>query len=184
MSATTIYNPPLRTSMLPPAGTLPLQQSQYAKAPLGSRILAHLIDTLIALAGLIPGGLLLIAVADQKGTLSTVALIVFGVGLAWVIGYSFAKDGARGGASLGKRYTGLMVVHLATGRPCSKAQSVLRAGVLAACGHIPMIGFLIEPLYAFSNDEGRRIGDRAAGTQVIRASDYRTLNSYPLRRAA
>jgi uncharacterized RDD family membrane protein YckC len=170
--------------VLPPTGARPLRQDPYAKAPLGARILASVIDTLIALAGLIPGGLLLFAVAGEQGALSTVALLVFSAGLVGMLGYSYTKDGMQGGASLGKRYTGLMVVHLETGRPCSKAGSALRGLIWYACGSIPFVGFLIEPLFAFSNEEGRRLGDRAAGTQVIRASDYRTLSSHPLRRAA
>ena len=37
---------------------------------------------------------------------------------------------------------------------------------------IPGIGFLIEPIAAVVTADGRRLGDRLAGTQVIEVGDY------------
>ncbi len=184
MSATTFYTPAVHTPTVLPVHALPPQEAQYAKAPTGARVLASLIDIAIALAALIPGGLLLLALKNEQEALPTVPLVVLAVGFAYTLWYSYTKDGARGGASIGKRHTGLMVVHLQTGRPCTKARSFVRAALWVATGNVPVIGVLIEPLLALCTADGRRIGDRIAGTQVIRASNYRAADSHPLRLAA
>ena len=40
-------------------------------------------------------------------------------------------------------------------------------------GLVPYVGWLIEPIVTLSAAGGRRLGDTAAGTQVILATDYR-----------
>lgn len=68
---------------------------------------------------------------------------------------------------------GLMVVHTRDDLPCTREQSATRALVSVATGMVPAVGFLIEPLAALIDERGRRLGDEAAGTQVIPASAYR-----------
>jgi hypothetical protein len=39
-------------------------------------------------------------------------------------------------------------------------------------GIVPLVGWLIEPAVATVRDDGRRLGDQAADTQVIPATTY------------
>jgi uncharacterized RDD family membrane protein YckC len=68
---------------------------------------------------------------------------------------------------------GLMVVHLETNQPCSVGQSALRYLVMFLLGLILGAGWLVELIVLLVAPGGRRLGDFAAGTQVIRASDYK-----------
>ena len=92
--------------------------------------------------------------------------------VAWALYYTFARDGHAGGQGIGKSRVGLMVVNLATNQPCSRVESGTRTLVMVVLGAIPFFGFLIEPLVAFGANDGRRLGDRLAGTQVIAVGDY------------
>jgi len=88
------------------------------------------------------------------------------------LAYLFLRD-ARRGQSLGKRASRLMVVSVTTGRPCSARDSAFRSLVLVLTGIlIPGVGWLIEPIVALVDKDGRRLGDRAADTQVIEVSSY------------
>jgi uncharacterized RDD family membrane protein YckC len=66
-----------------------------------------------------------------------------------------------------------MVVHLPTNQPCTTGQSALRYLVIFLCNLVPYVGWLIEPIVTLAAAGGRRLGDQAAGTQVIEASAYR-----------
>jgi uncharacterized RDD family membrane protein YckC len=68
---------------------------------------------------------------------------------------------------------GLMVVHLPTNLPCDRGQSAIRYLVMCALGLVPYVGWLVEPIVTLVAAGGRRLGDTAAGTQVIRVSDLR-----------
>jgi hypothetical protein len=75
--------------------------------------------------------------------------------------YAWFKDGVNEGRSVGKYFMGLRVVDYQSGVPASYEQSFVRnccPGCLdGCCCYIP----------ALINEEGRRIGDRVAGTIVI-----------------
>ena len=70
------------------------------------------------------------------------------------------KDGIEG-QSIGKRLCGIAVVHVADNTPCSWSASVVRN----------LIGFfgVLDLVYLFGSDR-RRLGDLAAGTQVIKST--------------
>ena len=138
---------------------------------LGPRFVASILDTLIVFACFLPA-LVVYAVQGEAGAgLTFGALVVTGV-LAALI-YTFVKDGLEGGASLGKRAVGLMVVHLPSNRPCTGARSALRTLIWNVTNFVPLVGWLIEPVTAMASADRRRLGDHAASTQVIRAADYR-----------
>jgi uncharacterized RDD family membrane protein YckC len=156
----------------------------YPKGPLGARFLATVIDVLVGCAAFIPA--LLVAAwglveAFGSGSSSSnygepifvVAMLLALAGGIWSIYYGFAKDGRAGGASIGKAKMGLMVVRLADKRPCTPGQSALRVLTLIILNVIPAVGWLIEPVVVLAADDGRRLGDKAAGTQVIAVADYR-----------
>jgi uncharacterized RDD family membrane protein YckC len=145
----------------------------YPKAPLGGRFLAALVDGLVTL----PAGVLWVLAVVSFGSNSTVLGVVFSLAAVaatiWALVYSFTKDGRPGGQSIGKKMMGLMVVHLPTNQPCTRGQSALRYLVLFLLNLVPYVGWLIEPIVTLSAAGGRRLGDSAAGTQVILASDHR-----------
>ncbi|HEU4630487.1 MAG TPA: RDD family protein [Gemmatimonadaceae bacterium] len=147
--------------------------SRYRKAPLGARLGASLLDGLIGTAAWLPG-IVLIAMggAGEGEGIAIVGTLVLVIGFVWALYYSFVKDGWGTGASFGKRAVGLMVVHLPTNQPCTKGQSALRALVLLLLNFVPFIGWLIEPILVLAADDGRRLGDRAADTQVVTVADY------------
>jgi uncharacterized RDD family membrane protein YckC len=101
--------------------------------------------------------------------MSVILIVACGI---WSFWYSFTKDGREGGQSIGKDMMDLMVVHTETNTPCTMGQSALRALVWFAVSLIPVVGWLIEPVIAIAAADGRRLGDRAAGTQVIPVSSY------------
>jgi uncharacterized RDD family membrane protein YckC len=145
----------------------------YPKAPLGGRFLAALVDGLVTL----PAGVLWVLAVAAFSTESTVLGVVLSVAAVaatiWALVYSFTKDGRPGGQSIGKKMVGLMVVHLPSNQPCTRSQSALRYLVLFLLNLVPYVGWLIEPIVTLAAAGGRRLGDSAAGTQVIRASEFK-----------
>jgi uncharacterized RDD family membrane protein YckC len=155
--------------------TMPASTSPYARAAVGARLVAWLIDAALGIVALVPGAVLAAAgyAADEDEGMMVMGGTIFLVGLLWAIWYAFTKDGGGGtGQSFGKRRVGLMVVHLPSGTPCTRAQSAIRALVAIVTNVVPGIGWLIEPVMVFIGEDGRRLGDRAAETQVIAAADY------------
>ena len=119
-------------------------------------------------------GALALAAATVSGTVAFVIGLVGGVpAAAWAGYYGFIKDGLGRGQSIGKKKMRLMVVHLQSNAPCSKSQSALRALVMTGLHLIPYLGWLVEPVLVMAAAGGRRLGDQAAGTQVIAADLYR-----------
>jgi uncharacterized RDD family membrane protein YckC len=155
----------------------------YPKAPLGARFAAYLIDSLIALVpAALLGGAAIVSIwgafADDgsggSGGFPSPGLLALALaGITWALWYSFTKDGRPNGQSIGKKAMGLMVVHLPTNQPCNRGQSALRALVMAALGMVPYVGGFIEPIVTLAADGGRRLGDKAAATQVIAVGEYR-----------
>ena len=152
----------------------PASASPYARAEPGPRLAAWLIDLVVGLVALVPGATLAAAgyAADEDEGMMVMGGIVFFVGLCWAVWYGFTKDGVNGGQSIGKRRVGLMVVHLPSDTPCTRAQSAIRALVAIVCNVVPAVGWLIEPVMVLIGEDGRRLGDRAAETQVIAVDEY------------
>ena len=147
---------------------------RYPKAPFGARVVAYIVDGFVGvavLAGAIALGLFNNWLTNNNSS------ILFGLALlasfVWAIYYSFAKDGREGGQSIGKGMVDLMVVNVKTNKPCSTGESSLRALIMVLLNLVPLVGFFIEPIVALAAEDGRRLGDRVADTQVIRTSDYR-----------
>jgi uncharacterized RDD family membrane protein YckC len=103
------------------------------------------------------------------------------VGDAAGLTYILVADGLFEGQSLGKRVVGLRVVG-ESGLPCTFLQSVQRnltvaLGVLLMLLRVPyvwwlfwLIGALVllfEAFLAATDDEGLRLGDRFAETQIV-----------------
>lgn len=170
----------------------------YRKASIGRRFLGWLVDWIIAaiafiilvpsigfarlfysnirMEGFIPGGPL--PGTEMSFGPSITGLQVGGVmllmvlGVLWYVLYWLLRDGFGQGQSVGKKAAGLMVVRVQDNVPCGFGESAIRNLVGMLLGHLPAVGFLIEPLVLLIQEKGRRVGDLAAGTQVIEVEEY------------
>ncbi|MBA4349088.1 MAG: hypothetical protein C0415_03750 [Thermodesulfovibrio sp.] len=91
--------------------------------------------------------------------------------------YLVISDGLFDGRSLGKKVLRLRVVSVATGKPGSFKDSVIRNATIAAAlmlFKIPLFGWLLliavlvlEFLLMLGNEDGLRLGDDLANTMVV-----------------
>jgi uncharacterized RDD family membrane protein YckC len=137
-------------------GASPLQSGVYPKAHVLNRFIAKAIDGM------------LIAAASQ---------VIEPVG--WIAGLAYAliADGFPGGQSVGKRLIGLQTVVPRTKEFSGFRESIIRNLPLAAAYllfPIPYVGWLLaaavvafEALLLIGNEQGIRLGDEIAGTQVL-----------------
>lgn len=134
---------------------MPAGRPATAGDVLGARLTAALVDwTLWAAVGLV-------AAALGAAPLAFVVWVVAG------LAYHPACE-TRFGRSLGKRALGLTVVE-ADGDPPSRG-AVLRRWLARPVDFLP-VGFLAGLLSMTVDDDDRRLGDRWAGTLVVRAED-------------
>ena len=137
-------------------GASPLQNGVYPKAHVLNRFIAKAIDGM------------LIAAASQ---------VIEPVG--WIAGLAYAliADGFPGGQSVGKRLIGLQTVVPRTREFSGFRDSIVRNLPLAFAYllfPIPYVGWLLagavvifEALLLIGNEQGVRLGDEIAGTQVL-----------------
>jgi uncharacterized RDD family membrane protein YckC len=107
------------------------------------------------------------------------ALCEFPLRVSFLAGltYLLLADGFGGGRSPGKRLIGLQIVLTGSRRVCSFKESIIRNFPLALAYlffFVPYVGWLatvlvstIEGLLIIGNDQGLRVGDEIAGTQVL-----------------
>ena len=131
--------------------TLP---NSASRAALASRLVAKIIDVW----GLFL--ILYILISVLQNTLPSLREEIGYAGVCLGLAYFLLKDGIEG-QSIGKRLCGIAVVHVADNTPCSWSASVVRN----------LIGFfgVLDLVYLFGSDR-RRLGDLAAGTQVIKST--------------
>lgn len=145
------------------------RQFLYPKAPLPDRFGAYIVDQIIALGPVITAAIFnfLFHLGTQSPMVRTFNYVAT---IAWAFYYTCTRDARPNGQSIGKEMFGLMVVNTETDRPCTLGQAIGRGLSLVFLNSIPFVGWLIEPIAATGSSDGRRIGDRLAGTQVIRPS--------------
>jgi len=163
VSAAPVSAAPAATTAAPQSG------AAYPKAPLGARFGAVVVDGVIASALLAPAFLFLYAGLVSGGS-SVLGWILVVIGGLWELVYFLGRDGFTG-AGFGKRLGRIVVVSSATGAPAGMGASIARQGVMWLLGLIPAVGSLIEPIMVIADKDGRRVGDKAAKTQVARADD-------------
>lgn len=131
------------------------------KAALGSRVLAYLVDSIVG------------------GVLSLIPVL----GGALNFAYFLLRDGIGEGQGVGKHLLGIRVVSYPDGRPISYRDSARRNLVFALPALlllIPVLGrimygvvmalvWIMEICLVLRDPEGRRFGDRWAGTMVVRS---------------
>lgn len=150
---------------------------KYPKSILGNRFLAALLDGLISLGLSIPAIIFFVlgmAKAKSYYDKDRAIGLFFIAFLFYIIPlfYNFIKDGLGQGQSWGKRALDLMVINLDNNAPCDKGKSFLRNFISGLVSIIPFIGWLIEPIMVLATKDGRKLGDKAANTQVIDKKNF------------
>jgi uncharacterized RDD family membrane protein YckC len=138
----------------------------YQLAGPGSRFLAQLIDFPIQVAVLILailGGVSLGAVLGNNGNVAIAASLILGFIVVW--GYYPVSEAAWSGKTVGKYAFGLRVVG-DQGEPVQLGQAVIR-NLVRIVDFLPFF-YGIGILALFWNGRGKRLGDLAAGTVVVR----------------
>jgi uncharacterized RDD family membrane protein YckC len=130
----------------------------YPKAHVLNRFIAKLIDLFIVVAA----G----EIAPPVGFLS---------GLAYIL----IADGFAGGRSVGKRLVGLQTLRIDGREAAGFRESIIRnlpLGAAQIAYAVPYVGWLVsiailafESLLIVGNEQGRRLGDEVARTQVLDA---------------
>ena len=152
----------------------------YVLAERGTRLGAVLIDGLLSVASLLPGLVLIIALAgldnlDPGRMLRNLddGLLLAGIGVMLLMALSFQIYQwyliATTGQSLAKRWLGIKIVRLDGSDVGFVNGVILRGWVIGAIGNIPVIGglvALVNPLMIFG-EERRCLHDHIAGTRVI-----------------
>ncbi len=162
--------------------------SPYPKSPLLKRLVAFIVDLIIgSLVFLVMIPVIVFMVIMRYDPFRTYTfgytfrhfswqdffpifgLVIFSfflLGMIWFLLYSLFKDGFQG-ASLGKRLTGLIVVNLKENKACGAGLSALRNFIKLVLTLVPYVGWLVEPVMVLAHEKGQRLGDLAAGTQVV-----------------
>ena len=166
--------PPGYDTYKPAAGA---RSMPYPKADYGKRLVAFIIDVVIAYIPPVVMTFIINLVIMRDLTRSTdpfsgpspllalAPLLIFVIYFAGFI-YFLIKDGLGKGQSIGKKKMGLMVVRLEDNQPCNMGNSFLRNIIISFI--IP-----IEIIVALAvNENGYRLGDMAAKTQVIEVENY------------
>lgn len=142
----------------------------YELAGVGSRMLAQVIDVLIV--GAIVTGILIVA-----GTVNgpfALAIAVGGVTLT-PVAYFLVLEWLRHGSTPGKAALHLRVLR-ATGEPIGLSDSAVR-NIVRIADFLPF-AYIAGGLCAIVSKDGRRLGDMAANTVVVRTDDERTTGSF------
>jgi uncharacterized RDD family membrane protein YckC len=135
-----------------------LERTVYPKAHVLNRFIAKLIDLFIVIAA--------DEIAPPVGFLS---------GLAYIL----IADGFAGGRSVGKRLVGLQTLRIDGREAAGFRESIIRnlpLGAAQLAFAVPYVGWLaaaailaFESLLILGNEQGRRLGDEIARTQVLDA---------------
>ena len=142
----------------------------YELAGVGSRMLAQVIDVLIVSA--VVTGILIVA-----GTVNgpfALAIAVGGVTLT-PVAYFLVLEWLRHGSTPGKAALHLRVLR-ATGEPIGLTDSAVR-NIVRIADFLPF-AYIAGGLCAIVSKDGRRLGDMAANTVVVRTDDERTTGSF------
>ncbi len=173
-----------------PPGSVPAAGGgyEYPRAGIGLRILAYIIDSIIAglpLMFLVPLAVVpfiaYVRFQEQVGGpymegpgIGMVIFMIIAVliGGLWSLFYYLLRDGFGRGQSWGKKICGLMVVNLDDNRPCDKGKSFLRNIVLWLLNALAGLS-IVELILIIVHDKGYRLGDMLARTQVIEVDLYK-----------
>ena len=140
----------------------------YQVAGLGTRGIAQILDLLIVTGLLV--AVFFFAAAAAAGTRSDVVgtlIDLFGAFIV-IFGYFWISEAIFSGQTLGKRALRLRVVG-DRGEPLTWVQAGIR-NVIRIVDFLPY-GYGVGVVVLFANGRGKRLGDLAAGTIVVKDSD-------------
>ena len=147
----------------------------YQVAGLGTRAIAQLLDLLI-LGGVLLGVWFAAAAVSQAGV-DTVAYLLALIGsFVVVFGYFWASEAFWSGQTVGKRVFRLRAVG-DRGEPMTFAQAGIR-NIVRIVDFLPY-AYGVGIVVLFVNGKGKRLGDLAAGTVVVKDSDSLQLWQLP-----
>jgi uncharacterized RDD family membrane protein YckC len=148
---------------------------QYEIAGIGSRFLAQIIDSLIITVVLIAITILAGALGGIFNSGELALLVEVVLGFILLAGYFLISEAVSNGQTLGKRSQRLRVVgdH---GEPLTLGQATIR-NLVRIVDFLPLL-YGIGMLTLFINGRGKRLGDFAAGTLVVR--DKQRISLYDL----
>jgi len=148
---------------------------QYEIAGIGSRFLAQMVDMVIVFTI----GLVITVAATALGALLNSAQVALLVGLILgfilLAGYFLISEAALSGQTLGKRTVRLRVVG-DQGQPITLGQAIIR-NLVRIVDFLPLL-YGIGIVTLFISGRGKRLGDFAAGTLVVR--DRQRVSLYDL----
>src|SRR5919108_3212022 len=141
----------------------------YQVAGLGTRAIAQLLDLLILSAILVALLVAGAAAGDLFGS-EIVADLIWILGTFFVVfGYFWVSEAMWSGQTIGKKAFRLRAVG-DRGEPLTFVQAGIR-NVVRIVDFLPY-GYGVGMVVLFINGEGKRLGDLAAGTIVVKDSDY------------
>lgn len=141
---------------------------QFQVAGIGTRAIAQLLDLLI-LAGVLLGVYFAAGAVGQSG-LDVIAYLVAVIGTFVVVfGYFWACEAFWSGQTIGKKVFRLRAVG-DRGEPMTFFQAGIR-NLVRLVDFLPY-GYGVGMVVLFMNGKGKRLGDVAAGTIVVKDSDY------------
>jgi len=148
---------------------------QYEIAGIGSRFLAQIVDSLIITVVLIAITVLAGALGGIFNSGDLALLVEVILGFILLAGYFLISEAVSNGQTLGKRSMRLRVVgdH---GEPLTLGQATIR-NLVRIVDFLPLF-YGIGMLTLFINGRGKRLGDFAAGTLVVR--DKQRISLYDL----
>ncbi|MHB8588704.1 MAG: RDD family protein [Candidatus Dormibacteraceae bacterium] len=139
----------------------------YQIAGLGTRAIAQVLDLLIV--GFILAAIYFVALAALVGG-STLATLVLAIGgFVVVFGYFWLSESLWSGQTVGKKAFRLRAVG-DRGEPLTFAQAGIR-NIVRIVDFLPY-AYGIGLIVLFANGRGKRLGDLAAGTIVVKDSDH------------
>jgi uncharacterized RDD family membrane protein YckC len=141
----------------------------YQVAGLGTRAIAQLLDLLILAVILIAVLLLGFAAGIIAGSDTITSLIDIIGGFVVVFGYFWVSESLWSGQTIGKKAFRLRAVG-DRGEPLTFMQAGIR-NVVRIADFLPY-GYGVGLVVMFANGKGKRLGDLAAGTIVVKDSDH------------
>jgi uncharacterized RDD family membrane protein YckC len=148
---------------------------QYEIAGIGSRFLAQVVDSLVIMVILIAITILAASLGGIFSSGELAILIEVILGFVLLAGYFLISEAAWNGQTLGKRAARLRVVG-DQGEPLTIGQAAIR-NLVRIVDFLPVF-YGIGMLTLFINGRGKRLGDFAAGTLVVR--DRQRVSLYDL----
>jgi len=141
----------------------------YQVAGLGTRAIAQLVDLLILSAILIVVIVIGVVTGAAVGSDTIGTLIEVLGSFVIVFGYFWVSEGIWSGQTIGKKIFRLRAVG-DRGEPLTFMQAGIR-NVVRIVDFLPY-GYGVGFVVLFVNGRGKRLGDLAAGTIVVKDSDY------------